>query len=248
VLAAALPAQQATGGSSPATEATRARPLPFAIGERLEYEVKFGFVPVGSGAMEVAGLDTVRGHPALHVVFTVRGGTFVYRVNDRMESWFDVATFASRRFWQDIAEGSYKRRRRFEIYPERQRFQQDERPEEPSVAEPLDDASFLYFVRTVPLEIGQTYEFVRYFQPESNPVRLRVLRRERVQVPAGTFDAIVVQPLIKTKGIFSDKGEALIWLSDDSTRTMLQLKSRLVIGSLSLHLKRVRRGGTVPAP
>lgn len=224
--------------------------LPFAAGELLEYDVKFGFVPVGSGSMEVAGLDAVRGVPSMHVVFKVRGGTFVYRVNDRMESWFDPESFESRRFWQDIAEGSYKRRRRFEIFPDRQRFQQDEKDEEPSVDRPLDDASFLYFIRTIPLEIGRTYEFPRYFRPDANPVRVRVLRREKVEVPAGKFDAVVIQPLIKSKGIFNDQSEALIWLSDDSTRTMLQMKSRLVIGSLSLHLKRIRRGGpaTAPAP
>jgi hypothetical protein len=215
---------------------------PFRAGELLDYEVKFGFVPVGSGSMEVAGVDEVRGKPSTHVVFRVKGGTFGFRVNDRMESWFDAETFESRRFWQDIAEGSYKRSRRFEIFPERSRFRQDEREEEASVADPLDDASFLYFVRTIPLEIGKTYEFARYFQPESNPVRIRVLRRERVDVPAGKFDAIVIQPLIKSKGIFSEKGEALIWLSTDSTRTMLQMKSKLSFGSLSLHLKKVRRG------
>jgi hypothetical protein len=246
-LALGLTAVQSSRAQGPATEEGRpaSARLPFRPGELLEYEVKFGFVPVGSGSMEVAGMEDVRGQPSMHVVFKVRGGTFVYRVNDRMESWFDPETFESRRFWQDIAEGSYKRRRRFEIFADRQRFQQDEKDEEPSVSDPLDDASFLYFVRTIPLEIGKTYEFPRYFQPESNPVRIRVLRRERVDVPAGKFDAIVIQPLIKSKGVFNEKSEALIWLSDDSTRTMLQMKSRLVIGSLSLHLKKVRRGGTV---
>ncbi|MCU0647856.1 MAG: DUF3108 domain-containing protein [Gemmatimonadaceae bacterium] len=239
----AVAAQSAVAESLPMVSA--ASRLPFKSGELLEYEVKFGFVPVGSGSMEVAGMEDVRGKPSMHVVFKVRGGTFVYRVNDRMESWFDPATFESRRFWQDIAEGSYKRRRRFEIFSDRQRFQQDEKEEEASVENPLDDASFLYFVRTIPLEVGKTYEFARYFQPDANPVRIKVLRKERVDVPAGKFDAVVIQPFIKSKGVFNEKSEALIWLSDDSTRTMLQMKSKLVIGSLSLHLKKVRRGTSV---
>jgi hypothetical protein len=64
-----------------------------------------------------------------------------------------------------------------------------------------------------------------------------VLRRERVKVPAGTFNAIVVQPVIKTKGIFSENGHAEIWLSDDARHIVLQLKSRLSFGSLNLYLK-----------
>jgi hypothetical protein len=64
-----------------------------------------------------------------------------------------------------------------------------------------------------------------------------VLRKERIRVPAGSFDAIVIQPVIKTKGIFSENGHAEIWLSDDDRHIMLQLKSKLSFGSLNLYLK-----------
>jgi hypothetical protein len=43
---------------------------------------------------------------------------------------------------------------------------------------------------------------------------VRVIGRERITVPAGTFDTIVLQPMIRTKGIFSEKGEARIWLTE----------------------------------
>jgi hypothetical protein len=68
-------------------------------------------------------------------------------------------------------------------------------------------------------------------------VRIRVLRREKVRVPAGEFDAIVVQPVFKTKGIFSENGRAEVWLSDDDRRIVLQMKSSLSFGSLNLYLK-----------
>ena len=74
-------------------------------------------------------------------------------------------------------------------------------------------------------------------EPDRNPVRVTVLRKEPVTVPAGTFNAIVVKPVIKTKGIFSEKGQAEVWLSDDSTRMLLQVKSKLSFGSLNLYLK-----------
>jgi hypothetical protein len=85
--------------------------------------------------------------------------------------------------------------------------------------------------------VGQTYDFNRYFVPDRNPVRIRVLRKERVTVPAGTFNAIVIQPVIKTRGIFSENGQAEVWLSDDPSRILLQLKSKLSFGSLNLYLK-----------
>ena len=218
-------------------EPTRQVPVPFSIGERLEYDVKFGVLKVGSGRMEVLGMETVRGREAWHTSFTVKGGTFFYKVNDKLESWIDIETFASLRHLQDLQEGKRDRERRFEIYPDRLVYTENDGAEQPSVQDPLDDASFLYFIRTVPLSVGQTYDFPRYFRPDRNPVRVRVLRKESVKVPAGRFDAIVIQPIIKSKGIFSENGKAEIWLSDDDRRIMLQLKSNLSFGTLNLFLK-----------
>jgi hypothetical protein len=222
--------------------AIRQVPVPFSVGERLDYDVKFGVLKVGSGRMEVVGVENVRGREAWHTSFTVRGGTFFYKVNDKLESWIDTETFASLRHLQDLQEGKRDRERRFEIYPDRLVYTENEGPEQPTARDPLDDASFLYFIRTMPLSVGQTYDFPRYFKPDRNPVRVRVLRKEAVKVPAGRFDAIVIQPIIKSKGIFSENGRAEIWLSDDDRRIMLQLKSSLSFGTLNLYLKSYTAG------
>jgi len=223
-------------------EPARQVPVPFSIGERLEYDVKFGVLKVGSGRMEVLGIETIRGREAWHTAFTVKGGTFFYKVNDRLESWIDIETFASLRHVQDLQEGKRNRERRFEIYPDRLVYTENDSEERPTARDPLDDGSFLYFIRTVPLTVGQTYDFPRYFRPDRNPVKVRVLRKESVKVPAGRFDAIVIQPIIKSKGIFSENGRAEIWLSDDDRRIMLQLKSSLSFGTLNLYLKSYTAG------
>jgi hypothetical protein len=216
-------------------------PVPFGVGERLEYDVKFGKLRVGSGSMEVADVQDVRGRSTWHTIFQVRGGTFFYRVNDQYESWIDRHTGNSLRFKQDLNEGRRDVERAFEIFPERGVFQASgEDTTQASVKNPLDDGSFLYFLRTIPLAVGETYVFERYFRPDRNPVTIKVLRKERIGVPAGDFDAIVVQPVIKTTGIFSENGHAEIWLSDDENRIMLQMKSGLSFGSLNLYLKSYR--------
>jgi Protein of unknown function (DUF3108). len=233
-IAAFLPARQDT------------LPVPFGVGERMEYEVRFGPLRVGNGHMEVVGIETIRGREVYHTAFWVQGGTFFYKVNDLDESWFDTQTLSSLRFVQQHEEGSKDRERHYEIYPERAVYEAlQDKPvkEQASVHEPLDDGSFFYFLRTIPLTVGESYDFDRYYKPDRNPVRIRVLRKERITVPAGTFNAIVVQPIIKTKGIFSENGRAEVWLSDDERRIMLQLKSHLSFGSLNIYLK-----AYVPAP
>ncbi|HEY5416756.1 MAG TPA: DUF3108 domain-containing protein, partial [Gemmatimonadaceae bacterium] len=230
-------AQTATGATT--TPVSR----PFVPGERLSYDVYFGAIKVGTGSMEVRGIDTVRGRPAYHTAFSLTGGIPFYKVDDVFESWFATDDLASLRFNQDQNEGTKERQHRYEIYPERRTYDDlsDQEPEQPSVADPLDDGSFVYFVRTVPLEVGRTYEFQRYFKPDRNPVTIRVERRERVKVPAGTFDAIVIQPVIKTKGVFSESGHAELWISDDDRRVILQMKSQLSFGSLDLYLTNIQR-------
>lgn len=211
--------------------------VPFDVGEQLVYDAKFGAIKVGTARMVVEEVDTLRGHEAWHTVFRVSGGTFFYKLRDRYESWFDTRTFGSLRHIQDVDQGSYERTRTFEIFPDRQVYTENESEERESVPEPLDDGSFLYFIRTIPFSVGQTYNFNRYFRPDRNPVTIRVLRRERVKVPAGTFECVVIRPIIKSRGIFSEGGEAEIWISDDDRRIMVQMKSKLKIGSLNLYLK-----------
>lgn len=241
--ALALSAAVTALGSPVAAQASRApAPVPFLAGESLTYDVRFGAIKVGTGRMRVLGVENVRNRPAWHVVFTLSGGTIFYKVDDVYESWMDVMTLNSLRYVQDLDQGQRERQRKFEIFPERAIYQEvfKRNREMPSVANPLDDGSFLFYIRTVPLEVGRTYEFNRYFKPDRNPVIIRVLRKERVTVPAGTFNAIVLQPIIKTSGIFSEGGQAEIWLTDDDKRMMLQMRSRLSFGSLNLYLRSYR--------
>lgn len=214
------------------------RPLPFQPGEKLEYRISFGPLHVGHGSMELSAGDAVRGVPTYHATFHIAGGTLFFHVDDAIESWFDTTSLTSLRFTQRLHEGRYRAQRDFEIYPAERRYERVGDTTYATVAAPLDDASFLYFVRTLSLRVGAEYRFDRYFLLQGNPIILRVLRTERITVPAGTFDAIVIQPLITTRGIFSQKGRAEVWLRVDGAHEVLQMNSHLVFGSLTLVLVR----------
>jgi hypothetical protein len=224
-----------------AQERSRTRPVPWAAGEYLEYSLKFGAISAGSGRMQVVGRDTVRGRAAWRFRFDFSGGLPIagLRVNDVYDSWLDAESLHSLRFEQHLSELGKNRKRVYEIFPERATFRLNGQEERESVSEPLDDASFFFFIRTIPLEVGKSYDFNRYFDNRANPVTIRVLRRDTVDVPAGTFPAIVIQPMIKTNGIFSEGGHAELWLSDDERRILLQMKSKLPFGSLNLYLRKL---------
>ena len=238
--AVALAVALAVLGLASPSAAQKPAVVPWTMGEYLEYDVKFGAITAGSGRMQVIGIEKMRGRAAWHLRFNISGGIpFFYHVNDSYDSWLDAETLNSLRFVQELSEGNRDRTRIYDIFPDRASYLEHGKEEMPSVPSPLDDASFFFFIRSIPLEVGKEYEFNRYFDPRSNPVIVRVLRKEHIEVPAGEFDAIVLQPLIKTSGIFKEGGRAEIWLSDDKRRILLQMKSKLPFGSLNLFLKKM---------
>jgi hypothetical protein len=213
--------------------------VPFGVGERMEFTVRLGALGVGRAQVEVTGLETVRGHLTYLVDWTIRGGIPLARLNDHYRSWIDVRSLASRRYIQDIHQGRRKRLRHFEIHPEELRYDWVgvERGLPLLSDHPLDDISFVYYMRSIPLEVGDTFTFNRYFREHGNPVKVEVLRREEIQVPAGTFPAIVVRPVVQDSGLWGEDAEAEVHFSDDSERRLLQIRLRAPIrGFLTLQL------------
>jgi len=221
-----------------------AAPVPFGPGEKATYQVKFGFLSVGEGRMEVAGVETVRGHSSYRIDWAIKGGIPGARVNDRWQSWMDVAGLYSHRHIADISEVRYRAYRHWEFYPGEGRWVREDNGEEGELGspEPLDDIAFVYYVRTLPLRVGDVYTLPRYFRESGNPVVVRVVRKDRITVPAGTFNTIVVQPTIQTRGLFSEGGKAEIHFSDDHRRILVQMQSKVSFGNLSLHLRTLDEG------
>lgn len=215
--------------------------VPFLVGERLVYGARYGPFSVGTATMQVAGIDTIRGVEAVHFVFLIDGGALWYHIHQNLESWVGRHDFRSRRFLNQTEEKGKTWERKFEIYPDSGFYREAGRDTTaPTVPDPLDDAAFLYWIRTVPLEVGKRYEYRRYFRPERNPVIVDVLKRERVGVAGKKWDAIVVRPRIPNGGgIFAEKADARMWLSDDSLRIMLALQSKFSFGQVTLKLKEI---------
>lgn len=214
-------------------------------GERASYELRLAGRGVGTGSLEVLGSEQVAGYNTLHTRLQVSGGVLFARVDDRFDSWIDPQGLFSRRFVQDQRELTKKRHREYHLAPESKTYRQADNGEEGTLptSEPLDDVSFLFYARTLPLRVGDVDTIPRYFKA-GHDVILRVLRKERVTVPAGTFETIVVQPTITNAGgLFGEGGQAEVYFADDATRTLVMLRSKVpVVGSLSLHLKEFRAG------
>ena len=215
---------------------------PFRVGETLSYSAKLGMITLGSGTLHVAAIDTVHGEESFRLRFQLEGKTVVYSLNDVLESWVSTRNFTSRRFVQDFVENDKPRYRLYEIFPDSGFYRESDKAGKDTthatVAEPLDDAAFFYFVRITPLEVGKRYVFDRYFKKNKNPVIIEVLKREKMELPDGRkVDCLVLHPIIDTKGLFSKRSDTRLWLTDDRNRLPVQIRTKFPFGTITLRLK-----------
>lgn len=263
VLSAALPAGSSGGspdvGAAPGALFATPDPqdLPFRVGEEAVYRVSVSLgpappQPVGSARLAVEARDTVEGREAFRVVREMEARVpLVYSVDDRQVSWFAPDPFRSLRFEEHLRQGDYRRHRQYRLDHAEGRYTRRDRSEDggwrrvedgggPMPAGAMDEVAFLYFVRTLPLEVGEVRRFGRMFEADDNPVVLEVLRRDTVRVPAGTFPTVVVRPVIPADGLFSREGRAEVHLTDDDRRLVVRIESRMRAGRVDLSLEEYR--------
>jgi Protein of unknown function (DUF3108) len=228
---------------------------PFSVGERAEYDVTFGPVRVGRASLEVEDSQDIRGEPAYRLAFELEGGPVFYKIDDRTVSWLAPDPYRSLRFEQVLREGGYRRHRRYELDQEAGTFDRQDWDEESASyltdeteravdmpALSLDEVAFLYLVRTLPLEVGRTYTFHNYFEEDANPVIVEVLRRESVRLKSGRYETVVVRPIIKAGGMFGEDGQAEVFVADDASRAIVQMKVRMKVGAVNMYLREYEAG------
>ncbi len=277
-LAAALGVLLLLGGAARAAEA----PLLFREPEQLVYDVTWMGIKAGRATLEMQGVVGFSGQAAVHLVTTAQTTPFIskfYRVNDRSESYLGLDPLGALRFEKHLREGRYRhdswtdfdQRRKtatlryldFGPVPrgisrleEAERYGKYVVQEFPLAPGSLDEFSVLYYVRILKLQVGKTL-YAKVFASKKNwDLEIRVLGRERLDTVLGPRDTLVVEPLLKFEGIFQQKGRMTVWLTDDSERIPVMMKSEVKVGSFVSTLVRrtvgpamARSGSTEePAP
>lgn len=243
-LAALLLLQQAAGATPVVAQPVPAHlgkpaKYPFGVGERFVYNAKLGFITLGQGAVEVLRREEYRGHDSFVFRFRLAAGNRFYRLDDQLESWTGVDDLISRRLLKTLNENGKLRVRDELIYPDSGFLRQVGKPKtEPTVEEPLDDAAFIYWVRLLPLEVGRTYRFERYYKARRNPIIVEVLGREEQELPDGRkVQCIVLHPVIGSGNLMREKNDARIWLTDDDRRIPVRIRTKQPFGTITLELR-----------
>lgn len=217
-----------------------AEPLPFEPGERIAYDVSWMGIIGGEGLLEVVSSGERAGRPVytLHIVGRSTGWVRdLYRVEDHTFSFFDTGLLASRRVEISIEENAYRKKKVIEFDQENATasYRVDNDPPESFAIDrgSQDSFSALYRLRTLrgQMQVGRTLTIPIFEDRTRYTLEVLVARRERLNLPQGMVDTIVVEPRLKTEGIFRRRGTMTIWLSDDERLIPVQMKSRVILGS-----------------
>lgn len=176
--------------------------LPFPLGEALNYRVHVARGGnVGTGQMRVEGPIFEGEVVTWRLVFDMQAGRGPIRATDRTMSWLDPERFAITRFEKTERHPLSRSSERVVVSQSRRAWYDAEEHETPGAADwnalgslaPLDELSFIYYLRTIPLNRDTTYQVSRHFDAARNPTTIRVMGEELVETPVGIFRTRVVE-------------------------------------------------------
>lgn len=215
----------------------------FGTNEKLVFDLTWTGIKAGTATQEIttSGSET-------RIVSVARSADWVsvfFPVEDRIET---VLTGNSpsriglpKLYHLKISEGSHRRDKEvhFEHGKGVAHYKDNlngDRRVIPISASTIDTLSSFYFVRTLKLEVGKSIFLTILDNMKVWNVEVQVLRKEKIKTKLGSFDTIVIKPLMQSEGIMDRKGDMYIWLTDDHRLLPVKMKTKVKVGSITATL------------
>ncbi|MFZ4858345.1 MAG: DUF3108 domain-containing protein [Desulfuromonadaceae bacterium] len=225
------------------TGATGTAPIPDIfpfVKERLTFSLYWSGIHVGT-----ATLEAVRGEVTSSITSVVHSNAVIssfYKVDDRAEA--RLTNGRPTLFTLLQSEGKHRGNKETIFEPERNRVTyinhlNKSRQEHDMSGQLLWDViSGFYFLRRQPLEVGTSVYISMFDSNKFHNAEVKVLRREMVEMEdGGEISTIIVEPILKSDGLFQKSGEMLVWLTDDERRMPVRMEAKIKIGRVTARLK-----------
>jgi hypothetical protein len=228
-------------GTATATE----NRIPFHPNERLVFEVKWTFIHAGEAILETRPIETVKGVQSYHFVMTARTSEFVdlfYKIRDRIDSYSDTMMSHSL-LYMKRQQGKCKTNIIVDMDWEKglAKYSNFGKREGsiPIQSESFDPLSVFYAFRSHTLTEDLIIRIPVTDGKKCIVTHAKVIGRETVQVPSGSFDTFLVEPEMELiDGVFkkSKNAKLHIWVTADSRQMPVRIKSGVKVGSFVAEL------------
>lgn len=229
--------------SKPGDNFRKIKNIAFREGEKLTFDLNYGFVTAGIAIMEIPRVKRISGRNVFHITFEVNSVPsfdWIYKVRDRYETYVDVEGLFPWRFEQHIREGGYVRD--FSAFFDQRKGIAKTRDGEYEVPEYVQDIiSVFYYVRALDfsdMKIDDRIHLQNFYKDKVHDLDVKYLGKETIEVPSGKFDCIIIEPLMKEGGLFKHDGDIIIWLTDDNLKMPVKVRTKIVIGHVEAKLSK----------
>lgn len=231
---------------------------PAWFGEELTFKLSWSFITAGEATITANKL-LYNGKDYAYQIETLAKSYPVidkmFKVRDINMSWIKSDLSKSLGYWQSVREGSYKRDEWLNFDYKNNMFTMYKLGSDGTYSkfftrfsgkEVFDILSALYHVRDPKITLDKTIYFDVVNVNTQYPLKVIVHGKETVKTKAGTFNCIVVEPMISGEGIFVSKGNSLkVWLTDDEYRMPVKMTVEVFIGSVKAELYSYKREGNL---
>ena len=214
---------------------------PFKAGEKLHYDVSFAGIKAGNAYLEVIDNNESKINNEIHIRFVAKTSfpfSSVYLIDDQIDTWLDINDLYTKRIKRSIKQGNYKKESETKNYYE----------ESISVTNKdttlingflFDPYSLFYLLRTKPLILGQTIKINTFNGKKITPIQIVTKAEETINTVFGSFNCLVIKPFREGSTLLKNKGDMMIWFSNDKKRLPIQIKIKLQYGSMLLKIKEI---------
>lgn len=218
----------------------------YKSGEFLQYRIHYGLLNAGFATLQVKN-SNYDGRPHHHIVGEGSSSGAVrafYKVDDRYESFIDLATNRPSKFVRNISEGGYTRDQTVLFDYKKGVAQLNDRKEQKisyfNIQNDVQDLiSSFYYLRnldTSELKTGDFMEVDIFMTDETFKFKLKILGREAKKTKFGTIDCLIIRPYVQSGRVFKASESVTMWITDDKNHIPVQVKAELAVGSLKADL------------
>jgi hypothetical protein len=225
----------------------RGRGQPFGPGERCHFTIEYGPVKAGTATMGVLPMVERGGRTCYHLESVAQSAPFfdsIYRVRDRIDTMVDAERFVTYQYLKVQSEGGYHNEQKAVYDPDHGRVRYADGTALDAPPNALDVLSAFYRARIEKLTPGSSIYIPHHSDRKSFYLEVRVVRKEKIEVPAGSFSCVVVEPLVRDAGPFKNKGSLTVWLTDDDRHLPVLMKSKVPVGSVDAVLQSYEPGSS----
>ena len=242
-------------GGSVAGQAPAAAPIQsFTAGETLDFNLTWLLIAGGSLRMTIGpqpgDLTRLR---ITSIAASSSSFARIFSVRDEIASYVNRDDFSTVRYEKHLNERG-RRKDDSTVIDERRKVATRRRPnhdtEVISVSKPVfDPLSLVYHLRDLELTPGKVHRFNVFADGKLYTMEADVTGRETIDTSAGSFDTVVVEPKMRSGGLFRDEDSRLtIWYSNDARHIPVRIQSEVKVGTITATLRSVRVGVTSIEP